>query len=164
MARSILDKIRSLIKNPFKSGKKPQSPRVPGGHPGPLRSVLQGIDYGIERRQQVDDASILLEGILSDDDIVELLEDKVPPELTDDFMNGKLMWVISSNVAAGRYIKDQAKLVVQFRNGATYSYFGISPALAQSFADADSFGVWIWDNLRVRGTKYGHQVPYRQGP
>lgn len=44
--------------------------------------------------------------------------------------------------------------------GATYDYRNVPPSVFQRISDASSKGTAIWDNLRVRGTVYGHQYSY----
>jgi len=79
----------------------------------------------------------------------------------------------SSNVYAIAYDKRQRVIYVQYyhwepgmaigeRNGpgAIYKYSEQSEADAMSFYRAVSAGVWVWDNLRVRGTWSQHQCPY----
>jgi hypothetical protein len=44
--------------------------------------------------------------------------------------------------------------------GPTYGYKGVHPDLFVSFTMAASKGIFVWDNLRVRGTIHGHQYPY----
>ena len=44
--------------------------------------------------------------------------------------------------------------------GPLYEYFGIHPDQFQSFVKAGSKGVWVWDHLRVRGSRVQHQYRY----
>lgn len=45
--------------------------------------------------------------------------------------------------------------------GPLYHYFDVPPKLWKSFQTASSKGVWVWDNLRIRGTVAGHKYDYR---
>ncbi len=45
--------------------------------------------------------------------------------------------------------------------GATYAYFGVPQSVFSRMRAAASKGVFIWDEIRVRGTIYGHRYPYR---
>jgi hypothetical protein len=79
------------------------------------------------------------------------------------FMSGEWISVTSSNVAAGMYSPDTETLHLRFHNGGEYQYLGISPADAEEFAVADSAGGFVWNRLRIRGTKNGARVPYIGG-
>lgn len=79
----------------------------------------------------------------------------------DEFVNDGMMMVVhSSNVSSAVYYREINELILSFHGGGTYAYSNISPEEARSFAQAQSKGVWTWDHLRVRGTKYGHKKPY----
>lgn len=84
---------------------------------------------------------------------------------------GKFLKVVSRNVYAIAYSLATRELFVQYLfwapgmeqhsgPGPVYRYESISPSLALTAYDAASKGVWIWDNLRIRGTFAGHQFPY----
>lgn len=58
-------------------------------------------------------------------------------------------------------------LHIQFKErsggSSTYAYgkaSGVPPDMAMSLFNAKSKGVWVWDRLRIRGTKLGHQIEY----
>jgi hypothetical protein len=44
--------------------------------------------------------------------------------------------------------------------GPTYSYFNVPPALFTRMKQAHSKGKFVWDELRVRGTVWGHKFRY----
>lgn len=44
--------------------------------------------------------------------------------------------------------------------GPTYGYKDIHPDMFVAMVRANSKGKFVWDNLRIRGTVAGHQVPY----
>lgn len=84
---------------------------------------------------------------------------------------GKFLKVQSRNVYAIAYSIATRELYVQYLfwapgmeqhsgPGPVYRYERIEPSLALTAYDAASKGVWIWDNLRIRGTFAGHQFPY----
>lgn len=44
--------------------------------------------------------------------------------------------------------------------GALYLYHNVPARLFLTFVEASSKGVWVWDNLRIRGTVSGHRYDY----
>ena len=76
------------------------------------------------------------------------------------FLGGEWVNVQSSNVAAIRFDKERLILEVRFLDGSSYEYFQVSPEEAESLYVAPSKGKWVWDHLRIRGTKLGHQKDY----
>jgi hypothetical protein len=76
------------------------------------------------------------------------------------FLYGEMIEVVSSNVHAIQYDKDNQFLYIVFKNTAWYRYGNVFPSEAESFFFAGSKGGWVWDNLRVRGTVFGHKKPY----
>jgi hypothetical protein len=100
---------------------------------------------------------------------------------TDPLITGKPIKVTSSNVYAISYAlnpADPEKSILYVRYlqadggynggpasktkvpGPTYGYKGVHPDIFRSFQKAISKGIFVWDNLRVRGTIYGHQYTY----
>lgn len=45
--------------------------------------------------------------------------------------------------------------------GSTYAYFNVGADVFNRMKAAFSKGTFVWDELRVRGTVYGHQYPYQ---
>jgi len=79
----------------------------------------------------------------------------------DDFLHfGEWLPVQSSNVEEAQYDMPTHQLTVKFSDGSIYQYQEVSMVEATSFAQSGSKGGWVWDNLRVRGTIYGHKKPY----
>lgn len=70
------------------------------------------------------------------------------------------LFVHSSNVGMVQFFEPDNKLLVEFLGGGTYIYSNISVQEAIQFAQAQSKGGWIWDNLRIRGSKKGHKKPF----
>lgn len=136
MAKDFLRRIRDAIKKPLFT---PKAPRVP----------LTPQDTGVEVGPS-DEGLDLLDWLTGEEESVE-------DEQLDNFLKGQWMYVISSNVAGARYDKEQAKLVIQFKSGATYSYYTITEDQALDFANSGSYGQWVWNNLRRPG------VPFRRG-
>jgi hypothetical protein len=78
----------------------------------------------------------------------------------DAFLTGEAeLSVVSSNVRSAVYNPQQGVLAVTYLNGKTYRYGSITVDEAASFARASSHGTWLWDNIRVRGSKTEHQKP-----
>lgn len=82
-------------------------------------------------------------------------------EVNDFLQSAQTMLVNSSNVAAAQYHWDRKELYVWFKGGTAYAYSDVTMSEALTFATARSKGSWVWDVLRIRGTKYGHRKPYR---
>ncbi len=66
----------------------------------------------------------------------------------------------SSNVAGASYEHEEERLTIGYLDGSYYQYQPVSYEKALDFYRAGSKGTWVWDNLRVRGTVFGYQVPY----
>ncbi len=84
----------------------------------------------------------------------------------DWLYSGSWLHTFSSNVEACRYLWEDEVLEIQYRGednsgeGYWYIYYDIPPELASGLSTTSSPGRWVWDHLRVRGTRYGHQKPY----
>lgn len=84
------------------------------------------------------------------------------------FLAGEKRYVISSNVRSIQYHwtgaasgSDDGILLVEYVDGSLYEYEPVPFGLAEDLYRAGSYGKWVWDNLRVRGTVFGYQIPYR---
>lgn len=66
----------------------------------------------------------------------------------------------SSNVHSFSWDRKLERLYIQFHDGSVYEYYECSEREAISLYNAVSKGTWIWDNLRIRGTKLGHRKGY----
>jgi KTSC domain len=82
------------------------------------------------------------------------------PNLDD--LDGFLHWgqevaVSSSNVSSARYHRDTLSLVITYLSGDTWVYDPVSPAEAEAFLLAPSKGRWLWDHVKVRGSRHAHQ-------
>lgn len=89
----------------------------------------------------------------------------------DPMLTGQMIPVSSSNVHSIGFLWNRENprdgtLKVRFLNraksggGPLYHYYGVNPAVFQSFKLAASKGKFVWDRLRVRGTVSGHQFKY----
>lgn len=78
----------------------------------------------------------------------------------DAFLAGELTEVVSSHHRAAVYDAAGQKLTLIFRDGGAYEYYGVTLDMARSYAAAASKGTWVWDNLRVRGSKTAHKVAW----
>lgn len=83
----------------------------------------------------------------------------------EDFLFlGLILHVHSSNVVAAQYDLNRQKLHMWFkgRGNPGYEYSNVSRTEALKFATELSKGKFVWDVLRVRGSKTAHQKPYRR--
>lgn len=90
-----------------------------------------------------------------------LQQQQADKKSNDPLLNGE--WVSaagSSNVASFRYVIDEQSLEVEFLDGSMYRYAHVPAWKAKSFFAAPSKGGAVWDYLRIRGTKLGHQHDY----
>jgi hypothetical protein len=69
----------------------------------------------------------------------------------------------SSNVRAISYDHADRVLAVEYDGGRRQYYSPVTLAQAMELYEAPSKGIWLWDNIRVRGTVSGHQVDTWQG-
>lgn len=89
----------------------------------------------------------------------ERLQDR---EAADFVYNGSILYVHSSNVAAAQYTIESNQLILSFLNGSVYVYGDVSEDEAISFAQSMSKGSWVWQNLRVLGSKTAHKKPFHK--
>jgi hypothetical protein len=75
---------------------------------------------------------------------------------------GERMSVSSSNVRAASYDARSQTLTVEYLDGRAYRYGDVSEDEALSFATTPSKGTYVWDYLRVRGSKTAHRKPVVQ--
>lgn len=72
------------------------------------------------------------------------------------------LFVHSTNVAMAQYFFTTKQMMVEFLGGGAYLYDGVTEDEAIQFAKAPSKGGWVWDNLRVRGSRNKHKKPFRR--
>lgn len=90
------------------------------------------------------------------------------------YLLGEVIEVTSSNVSWIQYLwrypgpngeplagPDQNEMFIGYHDGSVYQYEQIDFDLALSMFRANSHGKWVWQNLRVLGTVFGFQKPYR---
>lgn len=87
----------------------------------------------------------------------------VPPDQIARFLYERAIFpVFSTNVEAAQYDHEKNILIITFKEGSQYAYSNVSLQEAVGFAQSASKGGWVWNNLRIRGTKHGHRKPYRR--
>lgn len=69
-------------------------------------------------------------------------------------------FVHSTNVVMAQYFIQTKQMMVEYKDSRAYLYDNVSEDEAINFAKAESKGVWVWDNLRVRGSKTAHKKSY----
>ena len=75
---------------------------------------------------------------------------------------------IYGKVGAVRHDPKTSILYVRFPVGRSYAYKNCDIDLAIQLLNAGASkttpagGTWVWDHLRIRGTRTGHQKPYRE--
>lgn len=76
----------------------------------------------------------------------------------------QIIFLHSSNVVAAQYFLDSQKLMVEFkgkgRPNSAYLYSNMSEQEALDLVNGQSKGGWVWDRLRVRGSKTAHRKPF----
>lgn len=123
-------------------GKKPKPPALPGN---------RGIAAGSLKKPDLERYA----------ERVERGQEYIPvPEVEGFLYNEELLFVNSSNVGAVQYFPEDGKIMVEFLGGSAYLYSNITPEEARSFVNAQSKGGWVWDHLRVRGSRTAHRKPY----
>ena len=133
-------KIGSWFKKP------PAPPQLPGGTAG-RGSQFGGGSWG--HRGVAIGSNVEGERDLSAENVAKWKP--LSKESAEGFLNGEVLFVHSTNVAAGQYFPEAEKLMLEFNNGSAYMYSNISINEAWDFLFAMSKGVWCWDVLRVRG-------------
>lgn len=83
-------------------------------------------------------------------------------EIEQFLYDGKVITVNSSNVEAFRYDIEKKRLYVDYLDGSGYWYDGVPEKIAERAMTMQSKGDFVWDYLRIRGTKTGHKYPYHK--
>ncbi len=76
--------------------------------------------------------------------------------------NGDLIHVSSSNVTAVQYHIAVKMIMIQYKDGASWMYGNFSEQEAIAFAQAKSKMSFVWDNIKVRGSKTAHKKPAKR--
>lgn len=85
----------------------------------------------------------------------------IPSSEVSDFVEGgQPLFVNSSNVAMAQFYPEENKMMIEYLSGGAYLYDNVTRGEAISFAQAQSKGIWVWDFLRVRGSKIAHKKPF----
>lgn len=140
IVRTLLNKVRSIFR-----GRKPTTPKVPPSHFFPGDSFgHRGVAAGNLQHPDVTPENLARRQMLTQGD-------------AEDFLNGQPLFVHSSNVAMVQYHAADNKMMVEYKDGSAWLYSPVTLEEAKSFLRRQSKGAWVWDNLRVRGTKHGHK-------
>ena len=83
-------------------------------------------------------------------------------EVRDFVYDKQIFFVHSTNVVAAQYFHETQQMMVEFKGHKSYLYSDVSIPEAISFTMAGSKGGWVWDHLRVRGSKWKHKKPYQR--
>ena len=161
MAKGIVGKIIGKIRSLFGSG-KPTPPKLrrdlnirgsgPYGNLGiAARSLKPRPDFA---------KTGLTEADLSAENVAKWRT--LTKEEADNFLDGGLFFVHSSNVAAMQWHEATSQLMVEFLNGSAYLYDNCDEQVAVAALNAMSKGQFIWDEMRVRGSKTAHKRPYKK--
>lgn len=80
----------------------------------------------------------------------------------DSFLTGKAMKVRSSSLLAAKYDPNEQLLRIAYKSnpGVWHKFEQVDKAAAKDFHGARSKNTWVWDNLRVRGTRTEYKKPY----
>jgi hypothetical protein len=68
-------------------------------------------------------------------------------------------WVPSTSpqLELVRYLADEQKLFIQYPGGVVWSYDPYTEAEVRAFAAGGFRMTWVWDHVKVRGTRDRHQ-------
>lgn len=72
----------------------------------------------------------------------------------NDFLDGELVFVRSSNLVAAQWDEAAGTLMIEFKKGVVWVYAPVNRHEARAFIEAPSHGIWVWDNLKKRGTRH----------
>ena len=84
------------------------------------------------------------------------------PSEVADFLAHQWVAVSSSNHVRARWDEEARTLEIQYDDGSTWAYDPVSRDEATDYLLAPSKGTWMWDHVRVRGSKHAHQKNARQ--
>jgi len=147
MLRNIVGKITGALGGAFGRGRQRPATQLPRrqrvlGHRGiAARDLRPG-------KQDLSAENVARWQLLSGDEVERFVYDQAP------------LVVHSSNVRLVQYFLDAQQLMVEFRRGAAYLYSNVTEQEALALAQAPSKGGFVWDYLRVRGSRTAHQKPY----
>lgn len=80
-------------------------------------------------------------------------------EIEEFVYEGRILFVHSSNVASAQYFPEDEKLQIEYLSGGVWLYGQVTISEAVHFAQAPSKGKWLWQHVRIQGTKTGHKKP-----
>ena len=153
-----------------------QAVRVASAAEKAVRSWVQGVIGSVKtfRRAEPAESPMRWERFLNVEDqqrareVVYGIRDRFIAEDATSFVwfAGWMFSPHSSNVEAMQYEVAEKRLTVAYnggnRNGTVgyYQYEDVSEDEAEAAFAAASKGIWVWDNLRVRGTRCEHHKDY----
>ena len=142
--RSLIRKLGGFFRGKPKTPKIAKRPRtaITGGHRGIAAGSMKPGKMDLSPENQAKWRTLSAEAV------AQFVHDEEP------------LFVHSSNVVMAQYFPDDEKMLVEFKNEASYLYSDVSQEEALDFAKANSKGEWVWDHLRIRGSKTGHQKKY----
>ena len=114
--------------------KKPEAPKITPGH--------RGVALGLGTKPNEINRRTIESG-----------------EISEFVYEGQPLFVHSSNVAMAQYFKESKQIMVEYLDGEAWMFGNFSEQEAIAFAQAQSKGVFVWDVIRIRGTKHGHKKP-----
>lgn len=144
-------KFRSIVSKIFK--RRPKPPRALT-RPRKSKETLGGGHRGIA-------AGRLAKPNLSAENVAKWRN--LSAGTVEDFVyDQQPLFVHSTNVEMAQYFLDTQQMLVKYLQDGTYIYDSVTEDEAIQFAKAQSKGGWVWNYLRVRGSKTQHKKPYRK--
>ncbi len=130
-------------------------------NPKPMQKRMghRGIAAGDVRpgKQDLSAENVAKWKVLGGDDVEEFVHLSQP------------LFVHSTCVTMAQYFADSQTMLIEYlpsrqtgEGAGAYKYGNVSEEWAYEFAQAQSKGAWVWDRLRIRGSKFGHRVPYEK--
>ncbi|MDE2098100.1 MAG: KTSC domain-containing protein [Patescibacteria group bacterium] len=142
--RTLADSIRDFL---HPTGRKPTPPKVAQRQPS---LGHRGIAAGSLKPGEQD---------FSQENIDKWVG--VPADEVEAFVHDQMpLFVHSTNVSLLQYFPEDQKLMVEFLNGGAYLYSNVTETEAYELAKAESKGGFLWDRIRVRGSKTAHKKPF----
>jgi hypothetical protein len=82
----------------------------------------------------------------------------VPAEEVEAFLyDGAILYVSSSMVSFAIYNRKEENIIIQYHTGPPWKYSPFNEQEALDFVLANSKGNFVWDRIRVRGSKTKHK-------
>lgn len=155
---------RSVERAMRKFPSSPIAPLPPGGKPRvfgssiPTSQIPDAVDRIHSEQARAEDFF---------DQPEEGPQDKYYSSDLERFLDGVIVHVDSTHVEWVQWIRDVETLYIGYHGGKGIGVIAVYQYLEMTQADAESIynsgfhsGTKVWDDLRVRGTVFGHQKPY----